>query len=274
MTRKAVILARGLGTRMQRPDTDVELDAEHLQAAREGNKVLMPLHGRPFIDYIVDGLLRSGLDRICFVIAPEDDLMRRHARRITDTSEADVEWAMQEEPLGTADAVLAGEEFAAGDPFVLCNGDNLYPRDTLRRLAETEDRHCRVVAFERQALIRDSNLDPERVKSFAVMTVGAEGRLEGIVEKPEAPEQYARDGRLWVNMNLYRFTPAVFDACREIEPDPVRGELELTSAVESLIRRPDADFRVVFCRRGVVDLTSRADIPAAERALRGYSLSF
>ena len=277
MTQKAVVLARGLGTRMQREAEGVPLSEDHLRAARAGQKALMPLLGRPMLDYVVDSLLQAGLRHVCLVIAPEADAMRQAARRIQAAAAAAgarIECAVQQDPRGTADAVLAAEDFAAGDAFVVCNGDNLYPWAALRQLAGIEDDDCRAVAFERDALLRHSNIAPERIRAFAAMTVSEDGRLTGIVEKPPDPERYAREGRLWVNMNLYRFVPAVFDACRSIEPDPVRGELELTAAVAELVRRGRPAFRVVFSEEGVLDLTSRSDIAGAERALAGRRLSF
>ena len=274
MTQKAVVLARGLGTRMMRDVDGVDLGEEHLRAAREGCKALMPLCGRPMLDHVVDSLLRAGLRQVCFVIAPDADVMRDAARRIRAATGARIECAVQQEPLGTADAVLAAEEFAAGDAFVLANGDNLYPVSALQQLAALEDGDCRAVAFERDALLRRSNIAPERIRTFSVMTVCEDGRLRGIVEKPEEPERYAHDGRLWVSMNLFRFVPAIFDACRSIEPNPVRGELELPTAVAQLLERGEPGFRVVFSDEGVLDLTMRSDIPAAERALEGRTLCF
>jgi dTDP-glucose pyrophosphorylase len=274
MTQKAVVLARGLGTRMRREADGIELSAEHLRAARSGHKALMPLLGRPMLDYVVDSLLYAGLSHICLVIAPDADAMRQAVRRIAQASGARVEYAVQQEPRGTADAVLAAEQFVAGDTFVLCNGDNLYPVSALRALAQLEDGDCRAVAFDRDALLAHSNIAPERIRAFAAMSVGEDGRLTGIVEKPPDPELYAREGHLWVNMNLYRFAPAVFDACRSIRPDPARNELELTSAVAELVRRGRPAVRVVFSSEGVLDLTSRSDIAAAERALTGRRPSF
>ena len=274
MTQKAVVMARGLGTRMQREAEGVELSEEHLRAARAGQKALMPLLGRPMLDYVVDSLLQAGLRHVCLVIAPEADAMRQAARRISAVAGARIECAVQQEPRGTADAVLAAEDFAAGDTFVVCNGDNLYPSAALGQLARLQDGDCRVVGFDRDGLLRHSNIAPERIKAFAAMTVAEDGRLTGIVEKPPDVERYVRDGHLWVNMNLYRFAPAIFDACRSIKPDPVRHELELTAAVAELVRRGKPAFRVVFSEDGVLDLTSRSDIPAAERALADRRLSF
>jgi glucose-1-phosphate thymidylyltransferase len=274
MTDRAVVLARGLGTRMQRAQSGVKLDPQKARLARRGLKMLMPVAGRPFLDYVADSLLRAGLRRICFVIAPEAEALRQHLRRIADASGAAVDWAVQPEPLGTGDAVLAAERAVWNEPFVLANADNLYPVESLRELAGVAGPECCVMAFERDALTRQGNIAPERARDFAVVTATADGRLKTIVEKPPDPEQYARDGRLWVNMNLYRFTPAIFEACRHLEPDPERGELELTAAVADLAASGEVTFRVLNGEGAVLDLTSRSDVPAAERVLAGRTLSF
>ncbi|NLW50382.1 MAG: nucleotidyltransferase family protein [Candidatus Brocadiaceae bacterium] len=274
MTKKAVILARGLGTRMQKAQDGVELDVERAALARKGLKVLMSLHGRPMVDYAVDRLVRAGVDRICLVIAPEADQMRAHADRLSRQAGIRVGWAVQDEPRGTADAVLAAEAFAGDDPFVVCNGDNLYPPDTMARLVALDGDECCVAAFEREALHRKGNIAPERLRSMAVVQATPDGRLLRIVEKPPDPERYAVDGQVWANMNLYRFTPAVFDACRSIEPHPERKEYELTAAVERLRAAAPQAFRVLFSDGGVLDLTSRGDIAAVEHALAQERLSF
>jgi len=273
-TQKAVVLARGLGKRMRRERPDVGLGPERERLAAEGLKPLMPLGGRPFLDYIVDALLRAGLRRICLVIAPDAHAMRQHALRIQEAADASIECAVQQRPLGTADAVLAAEAFASGDPFVLCNGDNLYPDRALKGLAELNDAACWLAAFDRDELLRCGNIPGERLKDFAVVAASAEGRLLGIAEKPPEPERYVQDGKLWVSMNLYRFTAGIFDSCRSVKPHPLRGELELTAAVAGLLESGQIAFRVLFCGGGIVDLTSRADIAVAERALKGRQLSF
>ncbi len=274
MTRKAVVLARGLGTRMRREAEDVQLSQQALRAAERGHKALMPLRGRPFLDYIADSLLRAGLNELAFVVAPDADPMRAAAERISAVSGAHVECVVQQEARGTADAVVAAEDFVAGEPFVVCNGDNLYPDAALCAATSRQDSACWVVAFDREALVREGNIEPERARAFAVVILGSGQRLRGIVEKPEQPEQYKQEGRLWINMNLYRFTPAIFSACRAIEPDPLRQELELTTAVALLLARGEPEFGVLPCEGGVLDLTARADVPAVERALGDRCLSF
>jgi dTDP-glucose pyrophosphorylase len=274
VTRKAVILARGLGTRMQRESDGVDLGSGRAEIANRGLKALMPLNGRPFLDYVVDSLVRAELRSICFVVAPDADDMRRHAERIARAAGIRVECAVQDEPLGTADAVLAAEQFVEGESFVMCNGDNLYPDDALRELAESDDRQCRLAAFARDELVRHGNIAPERVRHFAVVTASDDGRLLAILEKPTDPERFVKEGRLWLSMNLYRFTPDIFDACRRVVPDPERGELELTAAVAGMLGADPTCFRVLFCGGAVFDLTTRADVPAVEEALRERRLCF
>ncbi len=276
-TQKAVILARGLGTRMRRQVEEGNpggLTADAQTLAGKGAKALIPLCGRPFLDYVLGGLFAAGLRRVCLVIAPDGDELRDYARQATESSGAQVGWAVQDEPRGTADAVLAAEQFAAGETFLMVNCDNLYPTRALDELAELAGGECGTVAFDADALGRDGNIAPERVRAFAVVVAAPDGRLLEIVEKPPWPEQYKRDGRLWVGMNLYRFTPGIFEACRRTEPHPERGEVELTSAVSLLARDPSMPFRVLFSDEAVLDLTSRADIPAVEALLEGRAPGF
>ena len=77
-----------------------------------------------------------------------------------------------------------------------------------------------------------------------------------------------------MSMNLYRFTRQIFDACRAVKPHPERGELELTSAVQKLVQDCTVPFKVVFCARGVLDLTRPNDIESVGEILRGHNRGF
>jgi len=273
-TERAVVLAGGLGKRMRRESQGIELGLERERLAARGLKVLMPLAGRPFLDYVLDSLLRAGLHRVCLVVAPEAELIGERARYVAKAAGAEVRCAVQGEARGTADAVLAAQDFVGDDCFLLCNGDNLYPDEAVSGLARKEGDECWLAAFDRDGLVRGGNIAAERVKDFAVVSASPDGRLLGIVEKPADPERHVRQGRLWVGMNLYRFTPAILDSCRAIRPHPQRGELELTAAVGHLLQAGSTPFRALFCEGGVLDLTSRADVSSAERMLSGRRLCF
>ena len=77
---KAVIMARGLGTRMRAANPQAELDSQQAAVASTGIKALMPI-GRPFIDYALGALADAGYRRVCLIIGPEHDALREYAAR-------------------------------------------------------------------------------------------------------------------------------------------------------------------------------------------------
>ncbi len=248
-----MILAAGAGTRMRRADERAALDPEQAKAADAGLKALVPVAGRPFLDHVLSGLADGGLDEVCLVVGPgENPIRQRYARRPPER--VSVRFAVQREPLGTAQALLAAEDFAGGEEFLALNSDNLYPVSAYRALRELGGPGLPV--FDRERLIAASNFTRDRVDQFAVLEVGPDGFLEAIVEKPKAAR---RAGSVLLSMNLWRFSPRIFDACREV-PVSVRGERELPQAVGWAIARHGERFRAIPCAEGVLDLSTRADV--------------
>ena len=64
---------------------------------------------------------------MCVVIGPEHDVVRRYYTSEVTLTRISVDFAVQAEPRGTADAVLAAEAWTEGEPFLVVNGDNYYP---------------------------------------------------------------------------------------------------------------------------------------------------
>lgn len=265
---KAVILARGLGTRMQRPDASVKLDDRQAALAASGLKAMIPI-GRPFLDYVLSALAGAGYREVCLVVAPDHDVVRRYYRDDVELERLSIEFAVQEVPRGTADAVSAAEQFAAGDPFLVINSDDYYPGEALRRLREVAG--PATALFERESMIADSNIPEDRIQAFAVGLSNGEGRLQQILEKP-SPERLASIPRPhWLSMNCWRFGPRIFEACRSIEPSP-RGELELPDAVQYAIDKLGETFEVVRVRAPVLDMTSRKDVALVAEKLAGVEV--
>ena len=122
---KAVILARGLGTRMRKEDNSAPVNRDQAKLADKGIKALIPID-RPFLDYVLHNLAEAGYKKVCLVIGPEHDQIREYygglsCQRIT------IDFAVQVEPRGTADAVAAAEQFAGDDPFLVINSCKLSP---------------------------------------------------------------------------------------------------------------------------------------------------
>lgn len=267
MIDKAVILARGLGTRMRRDDADATLNQEQASVAGTGVKALISV-GRPFVDYLLSALASAGVRRVCLVIGPEHDAVRNHIKHLS-LSRLSVDFAVQEEPKGTADAVRSAKEFAGEDSFLMINSDSYYPISALRGLVQLDG--CGLVGFTRDGLAT-GNIEPERIRNFAVAEATSDGWLRSIVEKP-TDEQLHRLGRdAPISMNCWRFDHSIFHACESIGLSE-RGEFELPTAVEYSMKHCQTRYRVIPCDAPVLDMTSRRDIRSLTEAMGKIEVS-
>ena len=302
MTTRAVVLAGGLGTRMREPDPGVSLSRAQHEAADAGLKAMMPVNGRPFLDYVLGSLVEAGLPDVALVVAPDHDAIRRHLAAAAPARLA-ISLVVQEAPLGTAHAVLAAEAWSSGESFLVMNGDNLYPVPALQALAALDEPGF--PAFEAEDLVRTGNIPAERLRAFALATVDEDGYLVSILEKPgdfareradlppEAtdvppegadlpPEGGSHEARAeiqprvasafrrkigYVSMNCWRFDARIFAACRAV-PKSRRGEYELPEAV-SLALTQGMRVKAVPARGPVLDLSRRADAADVARRLAG-----
>jgi len=262
---KAVILARGLGTRMRKPDYAVRLEAKQQVVADTGVKALIPID-RPFLEYVLSALADAGYRRICLVVGPEHEVIRDYFGRQLSPERFSIEFAIQQEPLGTADAVAAAEEFADGGHFLCINSDNYYPVEAMRALREIDSPG--LAGFEREGMLNGSNIPADRIVKFAAIKVAPGGFMERVIEKP-TPEILASLAEpICLSMNCWRFGPEIFAACRAIEPSP-RGELEITDAAQYSIDMLGTRYRVLPFSAPVLDLSCRADVAGVTEILAG-----
>ena len=267
MTTRAVILARGLGTRMRKADTAAQMSGDQAQVASTGVKALIPI-GRPFLDYVLSALADAGIHRICLVIGPEHDLLRRRYQVETSPTRMTIDFAVQPEPRGTADAVLAAESWTAGEPFLVINSDNYYPVDALRRLAAIDEPG--LVAFSRVGLLADGQIEPSRVASFAVLDLD-DDYMRRIVEKPDAETLRTLGDDVFLSMNCWRFDSRIFQLCRQV-PLSARGELELPAAVQLGIQTGAMRVRAIRVESSVLDLSRQVDIAGVASRLAGVEV--
>jgi dTDP-glucose pyrophosphorylase len=268
-TTQAVILARGLGSRMRREvqgDT-ASLSAEQRAAAASGAKGMMPLGARPFLDYVISALADAGITEVVLVIGPEHHAVREYYASGAERRVA-VKFAVQAEPRGTADAVMSARGVVRDAPFLVLNSDNYYPVEAYRELCAIGA--SGLVAFEAEALVREGGIEAERVLKYALLDYDREGWLRELREKPAADDPLALRAERWVSMNLWSFTPVIFEACARVQPS-ARGELEIQDAVNIAMRELGERFRVVTMHAGVLDLSSRADVAFVASRLAGIT---
>jgi glucose-1-phosphate thymidylyltransferase len=244
---------------MQHGDPNAALSGGQVRAADAGSKAMMPIaFGRPFLDWVLSALADAGVRDICLVIAPEHNEIRNYYSRLTLTR-VRVSFVVQQEARGTADAVLAAEEFSDGDSTLVLNGDNYYPAEAYRALIALGA--PALVAFDRDALLAYGNIDADRIARYALLDIDDRGVLRRIIEKPDASTMAAWSGQ-YVSMNLWSFPPRFAEACRAVKPS-ARGELELPAAVQYAIDELGFEFRTAPISgpgAGVLDLTSRGDV--------------
>jgi glucose-1-phosphate thymidylyltransferase len=261
---KAVILARGLGTRMRRADRTAVLEGHQAAVAAAGLKAMMPLGGRPFLDYVLSAIADAGYQDVCLVIGPDREVVRDHFERDLTPQRLRIHYAIQAKPLGTADAVLAAEAFAGADPFLVINSDNYYPVEAYAGLRAHGA--SGIAAFWKSALVTEGNLTAERIATFPIVEVDAQGYATRLVEPGDVPSGPPAD--TLVSMNCWMFTRSIFAACRAIAPSP-SGELEIQAAVRHGMTALGERFRVLPIRAPVLDLTSRGDVAVVTERLVG-----
>jgi dTDP-glucose pyrophosphorylase len=269
VTSRAAVLARGLGTRMREADPSVRLTAEQQRSADAGLKPMVPVNGRPFVEYVLGAIADAGIHRVALVVAPEHQVIRRHFEDHAP-SRLEISFVVQQEAAGTANAVLAAEQWAAGEPFLAMNADNLYPVRALSDLASLDEPGLPL--FDADDLVRTGNIPAERVSAFALVETDAAGYLTRIVEKPAAHIPVASAFRrkdLLVSMNCWRFDSRIFEACRDV-PRSARGEFELPEAVTLAMAR-GVRFRAIRAGGPVLDLSRRADMIDLARRLETAS---
>src|SRR5262245_53543873 len=263
-TARAIVLARGLGTRMRASDPTTQLTLEQQRAADAGLKAMIPLNGRPFLDYILGSLADAGIGQVALVVAPDHRSLRDYYSE-SPPVRIRLDYVVQARPLGTADAVLAAESWVRGEPFLAMNADNLYPVAVLSQLAALSE--PALPAFERDDLVRSSNIPAERIRSFAFLDIDERGYLTGIVEKPD--KVLPPEGGSYVSMNCWRFDERIFQACRDV-PLSDRGEFELPEAVGVAVQQ-GIRFRTFAARGPVLDLSTRSDATDVSRRLAGIT---
>ena len=248
---------------MRRPVPGARMSPEQQAAAARGLKGLIPIAGRPFLDHVIGAAASAGLRDVCLVVRPGDDPIREHYERCTLPG-VRISFAVQDEPLGSAHALLAAECFAENESVIVINADNFYPTSAFEALRSTDG--SALVGFRPDVLVSRGNVTADGIAGYAIVLNDAAGHLTSIVEKPDAAALERAAGSALVSMTCWKFEPVIFAACREVPRSP-RGEHELPDAVLLARRRFGERFRVVPSDDPVLDLSTQADIAAVEAAL-------
>jgi len=182
-------------------------------------KPLLPVGGKPIIDYGIEAIAALGIVDVAVIVGPETREPLHSHLGSGSAWGVRLSYVFQEAPLGVAHALLCAADFAGRDPVLLFLGDNLLG-EPLSALVQCFCRHRATAAIAVKEVP-----DP---RAFGVAVIDEEGRVQRLVEKPADPPS-----RLAV-IGAYVFRPQVFAACRAIAPSG-RGEYEIVDAIQALV---------------------------------------
>ncbi len=237
--RKAVFPVAGLGTRF-------------LPATKTVPKEMLPIIDRPLIQYAVDEAIDAGCDTLIFVtnrykhaVADYFDKAYELEQKLEKAGKTEqlelirnvlppgvrAVFVIQHEALGLGHAVLCAKPVVGNEPFaILLPDDLIWNRGASGALKQMAD----AAQSSGASMIAVEDVEADQTGSYGIVATdpfsGREGRIRGIVEKPQpdvAPSNLAVVGR-------YVLSPRIFDLL-ESTPPGAGGEIQLTDAIATLL---------------------------------------
>lgn len=234
MVRKAIIPAAGFGTR-------------NLPITKVLPKEMMPICGRPAIDYIVQEAIDSGIEQILIIVSKNKNMILDYFDRSLeleaylemknktdllkklDQPKVYIQYIRQPYPQGLGDAVRLGKFFVGQEPFAVLLPDEIVvsqDKTALRQLIERHDAlKGNVLGLKR--------VDQSELKSYGVIDPqkldDTTFKLKNIIEKAQDsfPSNLAVVGR-------YILEPTIFDYLDRLQPG-VGSEIQLTDAIKAML---------------------------------------
>jgi NDP-sugar pyrophosphorylase family protein len=206
MITKAVILAAGRGTRMRELTNDVP-------------KPMVEVHGKPILQYILDGLASAGVEQAQIVVGYRKESIQDYfgdGHKIG----LQIEYVEQVTQDGTGRVVALAKPYCGGQPFLLLYGDILVEPEVYKKLRDLGDAEMLIAV----KYLQD-------VSKGGAVYLDENFHLIDLREKQDAAGAKTH----WYNAGLYAFKPSIFPFIDKLERSP-RGEYELTDAIRAMAK--------------------------------------
>ena len=214
---KAILLAGGKGSRL-------------FPITKGVSKQLLPVYDKPMVYYPLSVLLLAGIQEVLLISTPQD--ISSYKRLLGDGSKwgVSLQYKIQEEPKGLAEAFILGGEFIGSESVCLILGDNIFYGDTLSEKLI----NCVNISNNKASVFGYHVDDPQR---YGVISFDNIGNPISIEEKPKHPKSnYAVVG-------LYFYPNSVLEIAKKIKPSG-RGELEISDVNQVYLNQGNLNVEV------------------------------
>ena len=217
---KGIILAGGSGTRLYPLTISV-------------SKQLLHIYDKPMIYYPLSVLMLAGIREILIITTPNDIESFKNLLGNGSDFGCKLEYAVQPEPNGLAEAFIIGEKFIGKDKVALILGDNIFYGSGFGKLLRSK------ININGAAVFAYSVNDHKR---YGIVQFDKNNKVISIDEKPENPKSnYAVPG-------LYFYDNKVVDYAKKVKPS-ARGEKEITSINKMYLENNDLEVGIM--KRGM-----------------------
>ena len=271
MIKQAIIPLAGLGTRLL-PLTSVI------------PKELLPINGKPNLEYIIEECIEAGVEQFIFIISKEKTSIKKYffndsfykkiinkkkdKRIIKEFKKIKkyqkmIKFVYQNKPKGTGDAVLQCKRFIKNKFFLMLLPDDLIiNKNCTKEMIKLHNK-------TKSSIIATKKVDQKSVSRWGILSIKKKYKnyfqIKDVVEKPsikKAPSNYAIIGR-------YILSTDIFDEIKKLKPGQ-GGEIHITDAIRNLILKGSNFFGNIFKGKYLDCGTINGYIKSGIQIFRGY----